>query len=114
MSQPGPLSTKEATRYVPAHMAHNAQVILFIRSTTAAITGSAAGILGLTNWSGFLFYAVTWVLSTLLIISMKAKGKLGLYFVDGGRHVWTEGLFGSLFSYVLFHTFLYGLVHLYQ
>jgi hypothetical protein len=76
----------------------------------SAITGSVAGILGLTGYFGFLFYGVTALYVSLLVFALKTHGHPGLYFKTAGD-VWTEGVFGGLFSYVLFWTLLYGIVH---
>ncbi|CAB4374276.1 unnamed protein product [Rhizophagus irregularis] len=78
----------QASLYVPENIVHNVKTITFIRSSMSAITGSAAGILGLTGYSGVYF--------------------------RNGSDVWTEGVFGGLFSYVLFWTLLYGIVHVYD
>ncbi|CAG8686407.1 1640_t:CDS:1, partial [Ambispora gerdemannii] len=99
-----------ASLYVSENIAHNIKTITFIRSSLSAITGSAAGVLGLTGYSGFLFYAATSLFMSVLIWTVKTKAKPALYF-KSGSDVWTEGVFGGMFSYVLFWTLLYGIVH---
>ncbi|CAG8452423.1 9715_t:CDS:2 [Rhizophagus irregularis] len=100
----------QASLYVPENIVHNVKTITFIRSSMSAITGSAAGILGLTGYSGFIFYTLTAILTSFLIWSIKTNANPGVYFRNGSD-VWTEGVFGGLFSYVLFWTLLYGIVH---
>ncbi|GAA5813225.1 hypothetical protein MFLAVUS_006699 [Mucor flavus] len=103
---------QDAHLYVQSHVMHNARQLQYIRSCFAAIAGSAAGILGLTNLSGFLFYALSWtILSTLLIAR---TSRLNKYFIQGYKDILFDGVLGGLLSYILFHTLLYGLVHLYQ
>ena len=57
----------QASLYVPENIIHNAKTITFIRSSMSAITGSAAGILGLTGYSGFIFYTLTAFFTSFLI-----------------------------------------------
>ncbi|KAI9301613.1 hypothetical protein BJ944DRAFT_271226 [Cunninghamella echinulata] len=102
-----------AHQYVQSHVAHNNKQLQFIRSCFAAITGSAAGILGLTNWSGFLFYGIFWTILSILLIIMKSSSP-SKHFVFGWKDIVVNGAINGLLSYILFHTLFYGLVHLYQ
>ncbi|KAI8145558.1 hypothetical protein BJV82DRAFT_479831, partial [Fennellomyces sp. T-0311] len=92
---------------------HNNKQLQFIRSCFAAIAGSAAGILGLTNWSGFLFYALSWSTLAVLLVVFKCRHQPGTYFIHGVRELVVDGAVNGMLSYILFHTFLFGLVHLY-
>lgn len=105
---------QDAHRFYQPHVAHNMKQLQFIRSCFAAIAGSAAGILGLTNWSGFLFYALSWTILATMLILIKSHSQPSKYFMNGWRELVVDGALGGLLSYILFHTFLYGLVHLYQ
>ncbi|RUP51182.1 hypothetical protein BC936DRAFT_149503 [Jimgerdemannia flammicorona] len=105
---------QDALKYTPANLQHNAQVMLFARSSVAAVTGAAAGVLGLTGKDGFVFYGITWLVMSFVLWSLKTRFRPDLYFKNGAREIWTEGVFGGLLSFILFHTFLYGMVHLYQ
>ncbi|KAG9294154.1 hypothetical protein G9A89_021513 [Geosiphon pyriformis] len=111
MAQQNPASL--ASLYVPEHIVHNVKTITFIRSSLSAITGSAAGVLGLTGYTGFVFYGFTALFMSFLIWALKTKLQPGMYF-RSGVDVWIEGVFGGLFSYVLFWTLLYGIVHVYD
>ncbi|KAI8888513.1 DUF786-domain-containing protein [Backusella circina FSU 941] len=103
---------QDAHKYVQANVMHNTRQLQYIRSCFAAIAGSAAGILGLTNLNGFLFYGVSWlILSGLLLLTRKNINK---HFINGYKDIVLDGAMGGLLSFVLFHTLLYGLVHLYQ
>jgi hypothetical protein len=115
MSSPNP-PKEDAHLYVQSHVMHNARQLQYIRSCFAAISGSAAGILGLTNLSGFLFYALCWsILSILLMIRINtSNSKKSVFFMNGYKDIVFDGALGGLLSFILFHTFLYGLVHLYQ
>lgn len=102
-----------AHQYVQGYVMHNNKQLQYIRSCFAAIAGSVAGILGLTNWSGFVFYAMSWSVLSLLLLLIKTSSP-SQHFVSGWKGIVVDGAINGLLSYTLFHTLLYGLVHLYQ
>ncbi|GAV03133.1 hypothetical protein RvY_13608 [Ramazzottius varieornatus] len=81
------------------------------RIFTALLAGSTAGILGLTGLYGFLFFFVSNGLLGLLVLQ-KYNVQYKPYFKKL-HMIFTHGLFNSLLTYILFWTFLYGLVHVY-
>lgn len=89
----------------------NAAVLDYCRTSVSALSGATAGILGLTGLYGFIFYLLASVLLSLLLI-LKAGRRWNKYF-KSRRPLFTGGLIGGLFTYVLFWTFLYGMVHVY-
>ncbi|GJJ72253.1 ER membrane protein complex subunit 6 [Entomortierella parvispora] len=99
--------------YVDMYIAKNSQTMTFIRSSYSAILGLAAGTLGLTNWSGFIFYFLGSAFLSLLIFLVKAKGNPSPYFRQP-LDVFTEGVLGGMLSYILFWTLLYGIIHVYD
>ncbi|KAF9110526.1 ER membrane complex subunit 6 [Mortierella sp. AM989] len=103
----------EDALYVDMFIAKNSQTVTFMRSSFSAILGLAAGILGLTNWSGFIFYFIGSAFLSLLIFAFKAKASPSLYFRQS-FDVFYEGIFGGLLSYILFWTLLYGMTHVYD
>lgn len=113
MNAPPPTTNpQDAHKYITANVVHNGKQLQYIRSCFSAIAGSAAGILGLTNWSGFIFYGVFWVILSSLLLMRTSGGKK--YFVNGYKDIVVNGSLGGLLSFTLFHTLFYGLVHLYQ
>ncbi|KAI9249313.1 hypothetical protein BY458DRAFT_525656 [Sporodiniella umbellata] len=101
---------QEAHKYVQTHVMHNNRQLQYVRSCFSAIAGSAAGILGLTNLNGFLFFGLSWMILCLLLLTRTNKDQ----FMNGYKDLFVDGAVGGLLSYTLFHTLLYGLVHLYQ
>lgn len=89
----------------------NAAVLDYCRTSVSALSGATAGILGLTGLYGFIFYFLSAFLLSLLLI-LKA-GRRWSKFFKSRRLLFTGGLVGGLFTYVLFWTFLYGMVHVY-
>ncbi len=91
----------------------NASIVDYCRTSSAAIAGATAGILGLTGLYGFAFFFVySLVLSSMLAV--KAGSDWDKYFTSR-RQIWFDGMIGigGLFTYVLLWTFLYGMVHVY-
>ncbi|KAG0055872.1 ER membrane complex subunit 6 [Gryganskiella cystojenkinii] len=99
--------------YVDMYIAKNSQTVTFIRSSFSAILGLAAGTMGLTNWSGFIFYFLGSAFLSLLIFLVKAKANPAPYFRQP-TDVFTEGILGGMLSYILFWTLLYGIIHVYD
>ena len=77
----------------------------------AALSGSSAGILGLSAIPGFIFYIVSVVLLWLMILWKMGSG--WKQYFPSRQQLLTNGFFGQVFTYVLFWTFLYGMVHVY-
>nr|XP_057934581.1 ER membrane protein complex subunit 6 isoform X1 [Doryrhamphus excisus] len=92
-------------------MRGNAAVLDYCRTSVSALSGATAGILGLTGLYGFIFYLLSSFLLSLLLI-LKAGRRWNKCF-KSRRLLFTGGLVGGLFTYVLFWTFLYGMVHVY-
>lgn len=95
------------------------QTLSNLQSLTASIFGAAAGILGLESYSGFLFYFIFALLTTILFYAIRVAPESlgsGLGPLDTSRYyrsrfeLWTGGLFGGLPGYILTWTLFYGLV----
>lgn len=90
-----------------------------LQSLTASIFGIAAGILGLESYSGFLFYFIFTIITTVLFYAFRVAPpslKSGLGLADTSRffrsqyEFWAGGMFGGLAGYILTWTLFYGLV----
>lgn len=97
--------------YSAAATQHNAIVVGYCRTALAAVAGVAAGILGLTGIVGFLFYLMSSLVLSLLLLS-----KTGLewqkYFLSGYT-LFAGLIFSETTTYILCWTFIYGMVHVY-
>lgn len=69
------------------------------------------GIMGLTGIIGFLFYLVS-VVGLWCLLLMKTGSNWKKFFINR-QSLLTNGFLGGLCTYVLFWTFLYGMVHVY-
>ncbi|KAK7790821.1 hypothetical protein R5R35_008602 [Gryllus longicercus] len=97
--------------YGEAAVRNNAAILEYCRTSMAALSGATAGLLGLTGFYGFGFYVFA-VIGLWCLILFKAGAHWEKYFISR-RALLTSGFFGGLFTYVLFWTFLYGMVHVY-
>ncbi|KAL5012221.1 hypothetical protein ScPMuIL_010772 [Solemya velum] len=102
---------RETTAYSDLALRQNASVLEYCRTSMSALSGGTAGIIGLTGLYGFVFYFVTAFFLSILLL-LKAGSQWNKYFVSW-KLLFTNGLFGGLFTYILFWTFLYGMVHVY-
>lgn len=93
----------ETIAYSEAAMRHNGAVLEYCRTSLAALSGCTAGILGLTGLWGFLFYFAT-ALALWLMLVLRTMNTWNR-FLRSRTTFLTTGLFGGLFTYVLFWTF---------
>ncbi|XP_076371409.1 ER membrane protein complex subunit 6-like [Tachypleus tridentatus] len=89
----------------------NAAIVEYCHTSMSALSGCTAGLLGLTALYGFAFYFIM-ALALWLMLILKMGSDWRKYFRTRTTLL-TNGLFGGLFTYVLFWTFLYGMVHVY-
>uniref|UniRef100_A0A182M1N6 ER membrane protein complex subunit 6 n=1 Tax=Anopheles culicifacies TaxID=139723 RepID=A0A182M1N6_9DIPT len=68
-------------------------------------------VLGLTGVLGFLFYVLA-VLCLWQMLLLKSGSNWQKYFISR-KSLLTHGFLSGLCTYVLFWTFLYGMVHVY-
>lgn len=90
---------------------YNNHLLEYCRTSMSALAGSTAGIMGLTSLYGFIFYIIMVLILWMMIMS-KAGSDYSRYFTSPSA-VLTNGFLSGLTTYVLFWTFLYGMVHVY-
>ena len=74
---------------------------------SACFTGAAAGILGLQNWTGFVFFLVSTLATSAVLYSVNCKGNPGKYFQGGVMELVNPGQ-DTAFAFVLVWTLFYG------
>lgn len=82
------------------------------RTFVSILGGCCCGILGLTNWSGFMFYLLTSLLTAVVLIAKIGGLDVKSHFVSI-NNVTIDGFVAGLMSYVLFWTLLYDIVYVY-
>uniref|UniRef100_A0A6M2DIK7 ER membrane protein complex subunit 6 n=1 Tax=Xenopsylla cheopis TaxID=163159 RepID=A0A6M2DIK7_XENCH len=101
----------EIVAYSESAIRNNAAIVEYCRTSMSALSGGTAGILGLTSFYGFGFYLLA-VFGLWALLLWKAGSNWQKYFVCR-RSLLTNGFLGGLCTYILFWTFLYGMVHVY-
>lgn len=122
--------TGEIIAYSENAIRNNSSSVEYIRTAMSALSGCTAGncliyekinkfliifffkgILGLTGIIGFLFYVFA-VFGLWFLLLFKSGANWQKYFITR-RSLLTNNFLGGLCTYVLFWTFLYGMVHVY-
>ena len=101
----------EFEKYNPGAIRNNINIVDYSRAFLAVISGSAAGILGFTGLRGFIFYFVLSFVMSLLLVYKTGKN-WDRYFLSRWN-LWTSGILGELFTYLLVWTFMYGMIHVF-
>ncbi|XP_053206508.1 ER membrane protein complex subunit 6-like [Panonychus citri] len=92
-------------------MRTNMVILEYFKTSMSAISGFTAGVIGLYGLYGFIFYFLCAFLLWALIL-LRIGPDYKRYF-HKRTIIFTNGLGSGLFTYVLFWTFLYGMVHVY-
>ncbi|GAA94151.1 hypothetical protein E5Q_00799 [Mixia osmundae IAM 14324] len=98
----------------PENRQYNARSIYYIKSTMASISGATAGLLGLTNLSGFAFYIMSSMSVAGLVYLITTEQQPRKYIKGGLPELLLSGLLDNALSFILFWTLFYGLVHIYD
>ncbi|GAA5925557.1 Emc6p [Sporobolomyces koalae] len=106
------LSSAGQPVYAP-NLQHNNKALYYVKSTTACIAGATAGLLGLTNTIGFVFFFVTAFATGLLFALFNCHSQPSKFFLTAREPI-LGGVLENLFSYVLFWTLFYSLVYIYD
>jgi len=101
----------EQVMYNELAIRSNAAIIEYCRISMAALAGGTAGIMGLTSIWGIGFFFCSGLLLWLLLL-VKAGTHWQQYYVSR-KALLMSGLTSGLTTYILFWTFLYGMVHVY-
>ncbi|XP_046428846.1 ER membrane protein complex subunit 6 isoform X1 [Neodiprion virginianus] len=87
--------TGEVVAYSEGAVRNNSAVVEYCRISMAALSGSTAGLLGLTGLYGFGFYIFA-VVGLWALLMMKTGGQWKKYFISR-QSLLTNGFFGGLF-----------------
>lgn len=90
---------------------YNDYLLDYCQTSMSALSGCAAGIIGLTGLYGFLFYFIAALLLSVLILVYLGPNFKN-YFVNK-QHIITGTLWSGIQTYLLFWTFMFGMVHVY-
>jgi len=93
------------------NLQRNMMAVDVCRTAVSGLSGMSAGVLGLEGLHGFLFYLiVSFVASGFLMLKVNFDAKT--FFISTSAVAW-DGILGGLFTFVLFWTLSFGLVHIF-
>lgn len=94
-----------------AAIRYNDYLLDYCQTSMSALSGCAAGIMGLTGLYGFIFYFICSLLLSFLIL-LYLGTNVKKYFLAKSTII-TGTLWSGIQTYLLFWTFLFGMVHVY-
>ncbi|KAL5700492.1 hypothetical protein ACHQM5_025927 [Ranunculus cassubicifolius] len=89
----------------------NMRTIYYSRTFLSIIAGVIAGIAGLTNVTGFVFYFLVMAFTSVGLVA-KTAFSFQAHF-DSWNRILLDGFLSGLMSFVLFWTLAYDLVHIF-
>lgn len=104
--------TKQLNKtYSEGAIRYNDYLLDYCQTSMSALSGAAAGVLGLTGLNGFIFYFIcSLFLSSLILVYLGSESKR---FFISSKQIVTGTLWSGIQTYLLFWTFLFGMVHVY-
>ncbi len=94
-----------------ASIRYNDFLLDYCQTSMSALSGCAAGIIGLTGLYGFVFYFICSLFLSMIIL-LKMGPDSARYFISK-KTIVTGTLWSGIQTYLLFWTFLFGMVHVY-
>ncbi|XP_077869237.1 ER membrane protein complex subunit 6-like isoform X2 [Saccoglossus kowalevskii] len=89
---------KEPHAYSEISLRGNRSVMEYCRTSMSALSGATAGILGLTGLYGFIFYLITSLCLSIMLV-VKAGSGWKKYFISR-TPLLTNGFMGGLFVFI--------------
>jgi hypothetical protein len=111
MSAPTPDDQQQ--RLFAPHVFFNSNSIYNVKFISSCFTGAVAGILGLENWLGFIFFIFTTLFTALVLHFFNLKTNPRKFFQGGLLEAVNPGQ-ENTFSFILVWTLFYGIVHVYD
>jgi hypothetical protein len=90
---------------------YNDYLLEYCQTSMSALSGCAAGIIGLTGLYGFIFYFICSIFLSLVLLAYLGSN-VKKYFLSK-QTIITGTLWSGIQTYLLFWTFLFGMVHVY-
>jgi hypothetical protein len=95
-------------------VALNAAAVTRIRTATSLLAGVAAGVLGITGWFGFVFFALHAVATSLAVGKLSCQGAPQAYFVQGSKELFSiSSLSSGMLTYILLWTIVYDSLYIF-
>ncbi|KAK4047914.1 hypothetical protein OIV83_005098 [Microbotryomycetes sp. JL201] len=114
------VGSKQAIPPPPPHaplVQSNNNSLYYVKASSACLAGSLSGTLALPSLHGFALYFISSLITSTLFVLLKMSNsstKRPVYFQNGVRDVVLTGVGENLLAFVLFWTFFYSVVHVYD
>ncbi|KAK7033030.1 hypothetical protein R3P38DRAFT_2920271, partial [Favolaschia claudopus] len=95
----------------PPNIKYNS-ALTSVKFLASCFAGAVAGILGLTNWTGFALFLVSTLFTSLCINVINCHGHPAKYIPGGWTGLLNPGT-DNASTFVLVWTLFYGIVHVY-
>jgi hypothetical protein len=93
------------------HLQTNLSTVFSIKFFVSVFAGATAGVLGFTNLSGFLLFALSTLFSAALVVLLKCGRSPAKYVGEGSTgflHLLSPGM-DNIFGFILTWTLFYGM-----
>ena len=109
--KPSPSNSREIQILNDGAIRYNHYLLDYCQTSVSALSGCTAGVLGLTGLYGFAFYFICSICVSAAICALLGD-RFDKYFL-AKQQIFTGPLWSGIQTYLLFWTFLYGMVHVY-
>jgi len=94
----------------PPHVVQNVTTLFNIKYLSSCFAGAVVGVLGLENWVGFALFALTTLITSVLLYTIKCRATPHKYVYGGLLPLINPGT-DNIFSFILVWTLFYGIHH---
>ncbi|KAL9653772.1 hypothetical protein ABK040_008637 [Willaertia magna] len=94
-------------------LAHNDNIVYKCKIFISLVFGIVAGVFGFTGFSGFLFYIIASLFSSIIIAIGLPKPFSVQNVFQSWSNVWLGGFMQGLLTYILFWTIAYDVVYIF-
>lgn len=106
--------SNQEERFVGRAVGKNYESVLQVRTMGALLAGVAAGVLGLTNLWGILFFVVCAAVTSFAIMAFSCGGKANKCFPKGTPELFSvQQLLSGAMTYILVWTVAYDAIYIF-
>lgn len=101
-------------RFVSRELAKNYDSVCQVRTMGSLLAGVAAGVLGLTNLWGLLFFLACAAVTSFAIMTFGCNGNPKKYFPKGTAELFSvQQMLGGAMTYILVWTVVYDAIYIF-
>lgn len=101
-------------QFVARALGKNYETVFQIRTMGSLLAGVAAGVLGLTNLWGLVFFVACAAVASFAIMTFGCSGNPNKYFPKGTSELFSVGqMLGGAMTYILVWTVVYDAIYIF-